>query len=270
MKSEHRVANIPKITPSSVGDLNCSKRFWALRVLGQWPPREPNAWACGAFGQAVHEVLAEVYNPRHQQRPNLNALEIASRKAFARHRYADAEQEATHRHRCERMVCGYVEQDDPEDAEGTIKVEHPIEKPIHLPNGTSFVVSGRLDRVIVRASQPNTLLIRDYKTTKPRLDLDHAFMSLWLAKLEWPQFDRYELQYDWLDEGGRVERDTVTAARVKGLYAPLVARIEQVLGAHEHPAEPCDGCVFCPLRAECQPQVSIAIDPNINPFEEAD
>ena len=94
----------PRISPTSVSDLKCAKRFQILRVLKQYPERDPLSWA--SFGTAFHDIIGRIYNPRTRTAmpkglasqagttattewsASLDALEEWSRQAFRRHRYA--------------------------------------------------------------------------------------------------------------------------------------------------------------------------------------
>ncbi len=96
----------PRISPSSISDLQCAKRFHTLRVLKQYPPREPLSFA--SFGTAFHDIMGRVYDPRNGPAPNLEHLEVWSRQAFRQHRYADDAAREEDRARCVRMVRGYV------------------------------------------------------------------------------------------------------------------------------------------------------------------
>ena len=83
-----------------------------------------------------------------------------------------------------------------------------------------------------------------------------------------PEYSRYILYYDWIDEGGRVDRDTVATSDVKGVWPPILKRAVEVLTADEHPADPGDYCLYCPLRAECGPTAGVDMDEAADLFDE--
>ena len=123
-KSHYHALPTPKITPTSVLDLACPKKFWTLRVLNQWPEREPNSW--GAFGEVLHTTLKLVYEPKNPNRPDIANLDLYVRKAFDKHRYADKRAAVVDAARVKSMIRGYVAAEDDEDhqdARGTIAVE---------------------------------------------------------------------------------------------------------------------------------------------------
>ena len=272
----------PRISPTSVSDLRCAKRFYTLRVLKQYPERDPLSWA--SFGTAFHDVIARVYNPKTPNAmptgtalpkattaqaggpPSLDALEEWSRQAFRKHRYADAMAREEDRERCVRMVCGYLGQEDEEDGPATIAVEQFIQFPIEYQQKLLFILSGRFDRVLVRPSEPRVLIIRDYKLSRPRVDLDASLIVLWLAKLAYPGYDEYRVEWEFVDEGGRVDRETVTVDDVRGMFKELQNRIREVILSDQHPAEPGEFCAWCPLKESCQPQI-LGLDLNSNVFE---
>ena len=153
------------------------------------------------------------------------------------------------------MIRGYVGQDDEEDGLGTTAVEQFIQFPIEYQKKPLFILSGRFDRVLVRPSEPRVLVIRDYKLSRPRVDLDASLIVLWLAKLAYPGYDEYRVEWEFVDEGGRVDRETVTVADVRGMFKDLQNRIREVILSDQHPAEPGEFCAWCPLKETCQPQI---------------
>ena len=266
MKQTYTALDIPTITPTSVNDLICAKKFWTLRVLKQWPPRPPLSF--GAFGTAVHAILKEVYDPRNAPLPSLEDLDVWTREAFFRQRYSDEQCRELDMDRAKRMVGGYVYQADGAETVGTIATERLLERPIFHDGKPLFVLSGVVDRMIVLPDDPDTLILLDLKTGRPKVDLWQACVLLALAKLTMPQYKKYVLFYDWLDEGGRVDRDGINTADVKGVWPRIMRRAVEVLTADEHLAEPTDYCTYCPLRADCQPTAGTTIEEVADLFEE--
>lgn len=255
-----------KISPSSIGDLSCAKRFYVLRVLKQWPPRDPLSFA--SFSLAFHDLVGRVYDTANGPAPNLTHLDTWSRQAFKKHRYANEEAREEDRARCLRMVRGYVTQDDIEDAEGTICTENFLEFDFNHNGELLFVLSGRLDRILVRALEPDVLIVRDYKLSRPKVDLESAYVTLLLAKLAYPGYKTYRAEFDFVDEGGRVDREIVTVADIKGMHKAVMERARRVILNPEKPAEPGERCQFCPLKPTCQPNLSAAINVSANIFDE--
>jgi len=257
---------LPRITPSNVGDLECLKKFHTLRVLGEWPPRNgTNPNTAAQFGNAVHAVLKNVYDPRNGTPPNLDRLDIYVKQAFYANRYDNPTQRQEDMVRCSQVVKHYVKNDDLEDAIDTIDVEHFGEFVIDHDGKPLFRVSAKLDRLIVRQSNVDQLVVRDYKLGKPSIDLKQAFVTLFVAKLEYPQFKSYSLEYDWIGADGEVSRDVINTYVVNGQYSLLVRQILRVLETEKYLAEPGDVCNYCPLQPDCMPDLHVEINPD-DPF----
>ena len=263
-----------RISPSSLSDTSCNYRFFTLRVLKQWPPRP--AITNASFGIAWHELAGKVYNPRNGTPPNVIHLEAWSRQAFRGQRYDDEAAREEDRVRCLRMLKGYIANDDPDDAANTLAVEHWVERPITRNGEPFFVLSGRLDRVLLRYAPENgkdgpvTLVGRDYKLGRPKTDLEAAFINMWLLKLGFPGYDNYVFELDWVDEGGRLDRETITAADVRGQHAAVMDRLQRVLLSDTHPQEPGEHCQWCPLRDTCESRASVGIDYRVDAFAEGE
>ena len=54
--------SLPHLTPSSLNDLECPKKYETLQIRKQWQSREPTAAV--ANGTAIHAVLRELYHNR--------------------------------------------------------------------------------------------------------------------------------------------------------------------------------------------------------------
>lgn len=241
---------VPRITPSSANDLECPKKYKTLRIDKNWPMREPMDSV--AHGIAVHDVLRQVYATRVGGQPNLAHVEALTRTAVYRGRYSDRQDRQEAVQRVIAAVCGYVGCDDAEDVEGTIDLERQSEFVYQHQGKPLFMVSAKLDRTLVRASQPTRLVNRDYKTTRPRIDLREAFVALWVAKKQYPGYSSYALELDWIDEDNRVRRDVIEGHELRGQHAVMTELALNVLMAQEWPAIPGDTCTYCPLRSQCQ------------------
>lgn len=248
----------PRLSPSACADLACSYRFWTLRVLKQYPPRDPVTFA--TLGLAWHEIAAKVFNPRLGPPPNLTHLDAWSHQAFRGHPYTDEAAREKDRVRCMRMVEGYLSNEEPEDIAGTLSVEHWVEHPITRRGRPFFLLHGRLDRVLVRGHEPAVVIGRDYKLGRPKTDMEAAFVNLWLLRVAFPGYADYRHEIDWIDEGGRVDRDTITVADVKGQHAILMEKMQHVLLNDDHPQEPGEGCQWCRLASICPSRASAGSD----------
>jgi len=253
MKDKPMLRPLPSISPSSVADLDCIKKFHTLRVLGEWPETNKSFGTVMLFGLGVHAVLKNLYSPSNPVRPDIKNLDIYARQAFYNLRYMDIADRDEDLERCKRIVLKYIEQDDIEDADNTIAVERSGDILIERNEKPGFFLTAKLDRVIRRNE---TIVVRDYKFGKPRLNLHEAFIQLWLAKLTYPEYRSFVAEYDWIDSNGRVERDSITPDRFKGIYRQLIDKINLVLDSideGDYPAQPGESCTYCPLKRECQP-----------------
>jgi len=261
--------DLPRLTPSSVTDLDCPKRFHTLRVLHQWPPRPHTTVNIGTeFGIALHAVLRHVFDPRHAPLPKLDHLDAWTRSAFFARNYPDTELREKEIARCIEVARTYALNDD--DAPFTIDVERQGEFPIAVNGTPLFLLSAKLDRVLVRPNE-KVLTIRDYKTSRRYRNLEEAFFMLWAAKLLYPNYKSFALELDWIDEQGDVKREVIHGKDLRGMHKPLIekaVRLFTLLAEGEHHAEPGEACFGCLLRKECQPQIEVPLDTEHDIFEE--
>lgn len=256
---------MPRLSPSACADLVCNHRFWTLNVLRQNPPREAVPFA--TFSLAFHELAAKVFNPRLGTPPNLTHLDAWSRQAFSSHNYPLEDGREEDRARCLRMIHGYVSNDDPEDVAGTLAVEHWVEHPITRNGKLFFLLSGRLDRILTRANRSGVIIIgRDYKLGRPKTNLQSAFVNLWLLKVAFPGYADYQFELDWIAEGGRVDREVITVADIKGQHAILIEQMEHILLSEDHPQEPGEGCQWCRLASICPSRTNEGSDCQVDVF----
>ena len=254
-----RVSNLPRISPSSIPDLECGRRYYQLRQLKVWPPR-PMIEAV-AFGIAVHEVLRLAFSNRTGGKPCLEHVEGWARTAVWRGRYPDGTDRQAATERVIAAVCAFIQNDadDEEGVAGTISIEKQDEFPRYYKGQPLFLVSAKIDRIFSRASDSTRLVARNYKTSRPRLDLRQAFLELWLAKRLYPDFKSYVLEYIWLDpEDHRVSMDVVTEKDLRGIHDIVMQAAIKVLTDTDH--KPCPGecCTYCPIREGCEGQALIS------------
>lgn len=242
----------PRLTPSSVGDLRCPAKYKHLRIDRNWPKRDVILPV--AHGKAVHAVLRDVYTERSVGTVDASKLEAQSRAAVRNTWYP---KEADREEQVKRVVCavrGFIDADDEEDIRGILGLEQQGEFEIRLLDGRVLcVVSAKLDCLLVRASDPDTLVIRERKTTAQRVDLAESYLMMRVARKMYPQYGKVAIEYDWLDEDCRVVRDTVTMAEVRGQHQIVLGLAYRVLTATEFPAIAGEAvCKFCPRRSLCQ------------------
>ncbi len=246
--------NVVKLTPSSVADLECGKKFAALR-MGRREGWLPNTWetsASVAHGSACHEVLRQTVRTRNGDEPGLAHIDALTNQAVFRARYpADTDREEAAAS-VRETVLTYLAHDD--DIGNTLGVEQPIEFDFLFAGEPLFRVAVKIDRLISR--EPHKLVLRDYKfTTSPRIALAEAFLYLWAAKHVYaPQgYKDFEMEYVFIDPDNRITRQVVTGHEVRGQFPLIVEQAALVIRGTDH--EPCPGevCTYCCLRGRtCQ------------------
>lgn len=249
--------DMPTIMPSSITDLmDCAAKYHSLRVLREWPSRPPHMGA--EFGIGFHQVVRQVYDPRNGPLPCLDHLLVWTRAAFFARRYSDHVFRDKEIDRCCWVVCAYTAQD--EDAQATIAVEQEGVFPIHHNGEALFRLRARLDRIIVRASDPSTLVVRDYKCARPAVNLYEAYVNLRVAKLLYPAYKHYTLELDWIDADGRVERDLIRGGSLRGIEALVRARALEVFSSADRPKQPGEHCLRCAIQEKCQAQLPVTLE----------
>lgn len=250
-----RVSDLPRITPSSLSDLDCGRRYFTLRILKQWP-RRPMVSAV-AFGIAVHDSARLAYQNRVGDKPCLDHIGAWARTAVWRGRWPEGVDRNAETDRVIAAVCAFVANDasDPEAVEGILDLELSVEHPIPHQGKNIGLFSCKLDQTLVRVSEPNKLIVREIKTgaVAPRIDLRECYIQLSLAKRLYKGrgFDRFAIEFLFLDEDARVCQTTVEDRDLKGLHAVVMQAAVTRLTDTEHKPTSCEGCCYCPIRNSC-------------------
>lgn len=260
MNEDHQdsvTTELPRLTPSSVGDLECPKKFRALRMKnGQgWGSNIRDYPVSVARATATHDVLRQVYRTRRGGEVNLDHVETYAKTAVWRGRFPQKTDRNVETQRVVAAACAVVGNDSAAEIEGTISVEHPIEFMYAHDGEPLMVVSSKIDRILVDPDNPRTLKLRDYKfTARPKISLPEAFIYLWAAKKAFAGhgFDNYVLEYECVSPENEVTRETVTGADVRGQFTLVTDAAVRVIRGTEFPAVIGDACTYCPLRAACQ------------------
>jgi len=240
----------PRLTPSAVNDLLCPKKYKRLRIDRLWPKRDPILAV--AHGKAVHAVLQAVYAARVGGTVSLDNLEALTRGAVRDTWYPQEIEREREVQRVMAAVRGFVDADDYEDISGILDLEREGQFEIRMGGRALCVMSATLDCTLVRASEDDTVVIRERKTTAQRIDLKECYIQMRVARKMYPAYPRVVIEFDWLDEDNRVARDTITMREVKGQHQIVLGMAYRVLTATEFPAIPCEAaCRFCPSRDEC-------------------
>lgn len=153
-------------------------------------------------------------------------------------------------------VCAFAENDasDPEAVAGIIELEAQLEHPLLHEGEEIGLYSAKLDQILCRVSDPDRLIVREFKTKSPRIDLRECVLQLGLAKRKYPDFDHYAIEFLWLDEDGRVTMDVVQDSDLKGIHAVVREAAISALTDTEHKTTTGEGCVYCPNRDRCPAQ----------------
>lgn len=251
-----RVSELVRVTPSSLSDLDCNYRHYKLRVKKEWPKRP--MLESVAFGVAVHEVIRLAFANRRHNQLCVDHLEAWARTAVWRGRWPEGVDKRAQVQRVIAAVCAVIGNDesDPEAVEGILDLEKPIESPIWHEGNAIGIFSCRLDQTLVRASEPNHLVVREIKTKAPRIDLRECYIQLALAKQAYKGrgFERHSLEILWIDEDHRITMERVEDRDLKGIHAVVMGLAVKALTDTEHKPTPCESCTFCPLRDTCPAQ----------------
>ena len=186
--------------------------------------------------------------------PRRDNLTTYVRMAFLQQHFYNRDEEAREidMHRCHRLISRYMEED--EDAEATTAVELSGNFPVEISGTTGFHISARLDRIIVRPSSPEVLIVRDYKVASSLRPLDpiQIYLNLCVAKLAHKgAFKRYVLELVNLTDDC-VETTEYHSANLKGVHKHVVSLVQRYESATEHPATRSENCQFCPWLEECK------------------
>lgn len=250
---------LPTISPTSIRDLmTCGKRFHELRVMKHWPARNMDFSPTLEFGIAFHKVLASVYAPHQRPLPHLEHLGAVIRTAFFARQYPNEAVREAEMERCTQVLCAYIAQD--EDIDATIAVEQSGAFVVTHEGNPLFLLSARLDRILVRDSHPCTLVVRDYKCARPSVSLMEAYVLARTAKLLYPNYKHVVIEFDWIDATGSVERSVVPTSDLKGIDAVVRSRALKVFSTPTPLPEPGEACFACPLLSQCQPQQTVTLD----------
>lgn len=254
--------HLPILSPSSISDLTCKKRFHHLRVLNLWPPK--TAISAVARGSAFHGLMNSLYANRFEGQVDTRDIPALAREAVQRQMWPGETVLKDETARVEHLALVYLQSEDPEDIPATICTETTIEFVYWRCGKPLASIKATLDRVLVRPEQPETLIIKEYKTSAQRVELREALLLLWCARTRWPGF-KYVLEYEWINVEGTVERTTVTTDMVQGQLKLLVHSLLRVLSTPPVP-EPGAKCQWCYLRPECQELGAVSLGVDENPF----
>jgi hypothetical protein len=242
-----------RLTVSSIASLDCPKKFCDERIERNWDNSRGPVYAV-ANGQAVHKALHRLYLKRRGWEVDLSRLEPMAKDAV----WSTSYPAETDRHeavaRVVKSVRAFVEADDDEAIEGTLDLEHQGQFTVYdkLTQTGLFVASAKLDRTLVRASEPGRGIIRESKTTKQKISLQEAFLQLWIFRKMYPHLTSWAVEYDFLDrEDFRIVREVVEWEDVQGQSVLLLHKVMRLLRATDFPAVQCEQCTYCKFREEC-------------------
>lgn len=244
-----------RLTVSSVSSLDCPKKFADERIQRNWDNSRGPILAV-ANGQAVHKVLHRLYLKRRGWEIDLSRLEAMAKDAVWSTSYPVDTDRLEAVARVIQSVRAFVEADDEEAVEGTLNLEHQGQFTVYDKRTKAglFIASAKLDRTLIRASEPHRGIIRESKTTKQKISLQEAFLQLWVFRKMYPNlgFTSWAIEYDFLDrEEFRVIREVVEWEDVQGQSVLLLHKVMGLLRATDFPAVQCDQCTYCKFREQC-------------------
>ena len=256
---EIQSTKLPRITVSCLNDLPCSKRYHATRVTKTawhekrvWPITTPR-------GSAYHDALHALHANRRGCELPLRDLPMFARDAVHRARYerdVDLVEEQTNVKAMVELFLGFQ---DPEDVAAIVGLEEQAQFNLIWKGEPLACMSATIDRLLVRSDNPKHLVLQEFKTGARRVLLQEAFLQLWCAHTQWPEYRTLSLELVWLDmEEHQVYLDVITTDMVRGHQKYLIAAVEHAI-RDEPVAEPGPVCTWCPIRAKCQSGVEVEL-----------
>ena len=103
--------------------------------------------------------------------------------------------------------------------------------------------------------EPNTLLIIDFKTGRPKEYVTQSEVYAWVSKIFYPEVEKVEVELWFLDHTGaeatgRAEFDFRKPNRWKELDKKWRERALKMLSDRKFPATPGKHCNYCPRRTD--------------------
>lgn len=255
---------LPRLTPSSCGDLDCSRKYTELRIKKHWPKGRQMP-ASVPRGTAIHDALRVLHAARWEGNLPMGDLDAIARRAVYSARFGSNADRDRETHLVADAVRLFCDNQDPEDISAIIALETQIEFDYRYKGEGLACICSTIDRALVRPDDPTRLVVQDYKTTSQRIDLRECFLVLWCARQKWPAYKSYALELIWIDlEERQVTVDVIEGKHVKGQIRLLTDALIRVLHTDPVP-EPGQSCVFCPFRTPCQglPGVNLGEDAEV-------
>ena len=261
-------ANTPpvlSVTPSNCLYLGCLRKANELIVYKRYSGLRKQGGAL-VFSSGLHRALRDVYDPQNGPPPNLQNLAGYIRAAFLRQPYPDAAAREHDVCRAAKIIAEYVDADD--DAAYTIAVERTGIYQVRAGD-LIYELHARLDRALVRPSEPDVLVVRDYKIGRLSLEPEQVTINLDVAKMLWPHFRAYCLEVDGLVDGGETERLVYHSRECKGIISSSITpRVRRFAQATEMLAEPGEACMYCGAKQGCPAHTQAPIDAASLDFED--
>lgn len=240
------------ISPSSAPWLECLSRFHKLAVLKQYPEDKKQKSHVLRFGDLVHAVLKDLYDPQKPgELPHVDGLEAYLHLAVLRSGFEGGDREFA-LEKTRRLLDVYLKQQDMEDAAATVGVEVNGIYTVTKGDEVQYQLSARLDRILVFGGGARIVGI-DYKTgAGSKLPpVSGVLVNLCALKAARPGAGSYEFRIESLSDSG-VETTTFHGRDFRGQVAALSAQVQKYLAAEEYTPSPNEGCIFCPLRSGCK------------------
>ncbi len=189
----------------------------------------------------------------------MNDLEAYAETAMYAARYDRDTDRAVEVARVVEMARLFVDNQDPEDIEAIIALETQVEFDYCYKGERLVRIVATIDRALIRPSNPGTVVIQDFKSTRQCVNLAECFLLIWCAARRWAGFE-YVLELIWIDaEEGTVTVDVITANMVRKQHKILTTALLRRLN-EEPVAEAGPACTFCCIRDKCQGLPAVDMD----------
>lgn len=209
------------------------------------------------FGTALHDALARIYSHPQDLR-NMDAIADHLRAAFRQRPYSDEECRRHDIQRGGRLICAYLGEMD--DAPYNILgVERRAAFPVKICGEVAYRISARHDLILVRESEPDVLILRDWKVCRQpaTATLEQKWIMLTALRWAFPKYSTLRLEIDTFHDEIACERAVYNTRDLKGVVNCVNERVLDYLSTDKHLPTPGPGCQWCERRALCESEFAI-------------
>jgi hypothetical protein len=239
------------ISPSSINWMRCPHKYQILIAERRYPEWKGKAPVL-KFGTAVHAVLYQVYCQGDPE--SLDNLGTYLQNAFARETYPTQDDRQHEIVRADRLVRLYLKQMD--DAPMTVLgTEQNAKFPVERNGQIAYRISARHDLVLVRAHEPDVLIVRDWKVGSNQfLAPEQVWVNMAAARFAHPRYPQIRFEVDALNTDDGCQRITYESSAMKGIVRQVSERVARFIEDQVHDPVPGAECHHCPLEETCPAQ----------------